>query len=319
MADKNDERAALVGDLTEAELEGLKELDAQLNADADDDVFDPDKVYKGDKATDDEKAAEQKALDQVKADDDAAAKVAELAKADADAAAAAKPETDKPAVEPEPEPEPAPVSTAAPLVVFEAPENAEQQLADIASKKEALYTQLDDGDITGKEMGAALEKLNKEEREIERLVARAEDSRVQEEQRQTNERLGEINVFLKDVGIPHDNTDMRFRTLDAAVKMVASKPEFATATPTAIMKASYAECVKAGLLPEITKQTEKKDPPPKKLDVVPTLAKIPAAESNDTDANQFAWLNRISDPDKREAAYAKLTPAQQEAYLSYGS
>lgn len=312
-------------DLTEAEQEALLELEAQMaDTDADDPLFDPNAVVKdggeqedqGDQEQE-EQEEEQEALtpeqEQAKADEEAATKV----KADEDAAAAAEAAKTK-----EPEPEPA----RAPILLAEAPEDAETKLADIASKKAALGDKFDDGDLTSKEYQAQLDDLNKEERALERAIDKAQIAQDLENQRITNERMVEINTFLKEVEIPHDPKNLRFRVLDAAVRDVANDEANVNLSAREVMQKAYDMCIEEGALVAKTKapaatEGKKPDVPVKQkapINAPPSLANLPASEINNTDDNRFAYLNRIADPDKREAAFSKLSPADQEAYLATG-
>lgn len=305
-------------DLTEAEQEALLELEAQMaDTDADDPLFNPEEVVK-DQGTQEEQEEEQEEEreqeeltpeQQAKADEEAAAK----AQADAEAAAAA-------AKEPEPEP------ARAPILVAEAPEGAEARLAEIPNEKASLAEKFDDGELTSKEYLEELEKLNKEERTLERAIDKAQIAQDMENQRINNERMAEINAFLKEVEIPHDPKNLRFRVLDAAVRDVANDEANVNLSAREVMQKAYDLCIAEGALvakskapaaadDKTTKQPAKQKTP---IQAPPTLASMPSAEITNTEDNRFAYLNRITDPDKREAAFAKLSAADQEAYLATG-
>ncbi|MNL43705.1 hypothetical protein D3C87_1662300 [compost metagenome] len=117
---------------------------------------------------------------------------------------------------------------------------------------------------------------------------------------------------------------MRFRVLDAAVIEVASDEANVNLSATEIMQKAYDLCIEHGAL-----QAKKTDPAPKDdpkpepkkktpINAPPTLANVPASDVTDTEDNRFNYLNRITDPDKREAAFARLSAADQEAYLAAG-
>lgn len=307
-------------DLTEEEQAAMIELEAQMkDTDADDPLFDPSAVVApkvGEQAEEQqeeqEEEEEQEGLtpeEQQTKDDQAAA---DKLKTEEEAAAAAKLEAEKPAPQ-----------RAAPILVAEAPEGAETRLTEIATEKGALADKFDDGDMTSKEYQAELEKLNKEERGLERQIDKAQMARDLENQRITNERMTEIDTFLNEVGIPNDNKNLRFKVLDAAVIEVASDEANVNLSAREVMQKAYDLCVKEGAL-----QAKKVDPAPKDpapaaktktpIKAPPTLASLPASEINNTEDNRFAFLNRITDPDKREAAFNKLTTADQEAYLATG-
>lgn len=306
-------------DLTEEEQAAMAELEAQMaDTDADDPLFDPSAVVKGDGTQEEQeeqqKEEEQEALtpeqEQEKADADAAQKVI-------DDAAAAAAEVEKPKEE---------APARAPILVAEAPEGAETRLTEIATAKAALGDKFDDGDLTSKEYQAELDKLSKEERTLERAIDKAQIAQDLENQRITNERMTEIDTFLKEVEIPHDPKNLRFRVLDAAVRDVANDEANANLSAREVMQKAYDLCIEEGALVAKTKAaatTEAKPAqqpakPKAPINAPPTLAALPASDVNNTEDNRFAYMNRITDPDKREAAFAKLSPADQEAYLATG-
>lgn len=204
---------------------------------------------------------------------------------------------------------------AAPILVAQAPEDAEAQLQQIATDKAALIEKFDDGELTAKEYQAELDKLNKQERAIERAIDKAQIAADMERQRQVNEQEATINGFLNEHGIKRDFADLRFAALDSAVKIVASQAENAELSVREILQKAYSLCVEQGVIAQKTTKAESK-PARKPLQTVPTLARVPAADMTGTDSgSRFAHLDRL-DPVAREAAFAKLSPADQEAYLA---
>lgn len=302
--------------ITDEEQAALAELEQQLNDAADnDEEFNPENVHKEVEQEEEQEQQAAKTPEEEQAEADAQAQAdADKAKTDAAAAEAAKQPEQQPA---EQKPQ------AAPYLVAEAPADAEAKLADIATKKGELATKFDDGEVTTAEYQAELDKLNREERTIERQIDRAQLAAEMEEQRATNERETAINTFLAGVDIPRDPKNLRFQVLDAAVRNVASDEANAELTAPQIMQKAYDLCVEQGVLQAkaSTKQIEAKPqqaPAKKQIEAPPTLARMPAAEATDTGENRFAWLTAIRDPDKHEAAFAKLSAADQEAYLAAG-
>jgi hypothetical protein len=299
--------------LTEEEREAMVELEAQLaDTDADDPLFNPGEVVTAQPGDEEEEEQEEEPAltpeeEQAKVDEEAAAK----AKADEEAAAA---ETAKPKDVEQP-------ATRAPILLAEAPEGAEARLTEIATAKAGLGDKFDDGDLTSKEYQAELDKLSKEERTLERAIDKAQIARDLEDQRVTNERMAEINTFLKEVEIPHDPKNLRFKVLDAAVRDVASDEANASLSARDVMQKAYELCISEGALqPKKTAEPAKVTPAKAKTPIVapPSLANLPASEITSTEDNRFAYLNRITDPDKREAAFNKLSANDQEAYLATG-
>ena len=314
----NENDPALAG-ATDEELAALAELNEQMNGgSADDPEFNPKDVVKGEGEQEQEEEQEEEEQEEEQQDDDQAnadADAQAAAKADADAAAAAE------AAKPQPQPQ------RDPILVAQAPDDAEAKLADIATKKGELAEKFDDGDLTSKEFTAQMDALNKEERAIERAQDKAEIARDLENQRITNERMAEINTFLKEVDIPNDPKNLRFSVLNQAVIVVANGDTEGKLSVREVMEQAYELCVAEGAL-VAKKATAAKDvkadtktdpkPPKKPINAPPSLANLPASDITDTEDNRFAYLNRITDPDRREAAFAKLSVADQEAYLATG-
>lgn len=214
----------------------------------------------------------------------------------------------------------------APIFVAEAPADAEAKLQEIADKKAALVEQFDDGELTAKEYQQQLDALNKEERAIERALDKAQIAADMEHQRQVNEREATINAFLTEHQIKRDPKDLRFVALDAAVRIVASQEENAQLGVREILQKAFDECVSQGLIQSKKPKAEaepKQEKKPvkvrKQIDAPKTLANVPASEISDTSSARFAHINRIKDPEAREAAFMKLSPAEQEAYLQSGA
>lgn len=302
--------------ITEEEQAALAELQEQLSGD-DDEVFDPEKVHQDALQETEQPQAKTPEEEQAEADAKAKADADAAAKADADAAAA------EAANQQEQQPNPAePKTQATPYLVAKAPDDAEAKLADIGTKKADLAKRFDDGDVTTAEYQAELDKLSREERAIERQIDRAEIAAELEEQRAIAERDTAINTFLTNVGIPFDPKNLRFQTLDAAVRIVANDEANANLSYQETMQKAYDLCVKEGTLQAKSKpaqaQAQQQPAPKKPIDAPPTLAHMPAAEATDTGENRFAWLAAIRDPDKHEAAFNKLSAADQEAYLATG-
>lgn len=286
--------------LTDEEREAMEELKAMEAAATDDDPeVDDDELEAADKeAETDEAEGEQ--------DDEAAADDGEGGESDDDTGDADSDDGDRP-------------EAPAPLLVAEAPEDAEERLSKISDEKAKLVEQFDDGELTAKEYQQQLDALNKEERQVELALHKAQIAADMEEQRLANEREAAINAFLKEVDIPRDPTNLRFATLDAAVRLVASDESNADLSAREILQKAYGMCVEQGTLAPKQQEPAKQRTARKAVNAPKTLANMPAADITDTDDNRFAHINRIKDPEAREAAFMRLSPAEQEAYLASGA
>lgn len=325
--------------LTDEEVSALAEMNAQIaGASEDDPVFNIDEVVRKGQTPEDAglmvEKANQEAADAAAAAEAAKDPAAEAAAALAAAEAAKPPATELTAEEKasaeaataaaaleEPAPE---VAASQPVLVAQVPEGTVERLTAIGDEKKAITAKFDDGDLTASEMNAELEALNKEERKLERVIDRAEIATDLENQRITNERTKEITTFLSDVKIPNDPKNLRFQTLNHAVMQVANDPANATLGATAIMKKAHELCVSEGVLPAVVAvktdalAAKPAPTPPKVLNAPPTLASVPASDVVATEENRFVHLNRMN-PDQREAAFSKMSEADQNAYLAAGA
>jgi hypothetical protein len=262
------------------------------------------------KPADAEAAAEAAAGAEDKAAEDAAA--AATAAAAAAAAGAAEPAAADAAAATTEAPQSAPILVAPPL------EDAAAKLAELDTKKEALLTQFDDGDITAREYQKQLDALAKEERSIERAQDRAELAAQMDQQRLQNDWNATCNAFVATHDVYKDNPRL-YKALDAEVRELASKPETAQWTGQQFLdeahknlKTAFGFTEAAGTTPQADKQQRQQ------RDLPPNLAKVPAANVEDTNGGRFAVLDRManSDPVGYEETLAKMSEAERTAYLN---
>lgn len=245
----------------------------------------------------------------------AAEAAATAAEPDADAGAAAG-ATD-PAADPADE-EPAPEAKQQPAPILVAPpaEDAEAKLNEIASKKDAILEQFDNGDITAREYQKELDALAKQERQIERMQDRAELAASMEQQRLQNDWISTCNAFVDSNPIYKDNPRL-YKALDAEVRELASKPESANWSGQKFLDEAHKNLAQAFNLPA-SKATTPKTPQTTRKDLPPNLAKVPAANLEDTSGGRFAVLDRMAntDPLGYEEALARMPAAERDAYLA---
>ncbi|SEH89628.1 hypothetical protein [Paraburkholderia hospita] len=311
--------------LTEAEIEALKEDDGA-----------DDKTTLGDSLNEDgtpkvAAADEGQTETTGKTDDDAAA-------AAAAAEAAGKTEsTNTPAVEAakvDEKPVVAEPAKPLPLLVAEAPANADADLKAISEKKGTLLEQFDNGDITAKEYQSQLDTLNREERTIERAVEKAQTASEMNQQQEKNSWLGQVNDFTTTAHPEYRTSKSRWMALDTFVKEIAGDPANANLSGGEILSKAHA-MVEA----DLGIATAKKDPAPEldpktgkpkvddaagkplkgaKINPPQTLAKVPAADQNEQIDNRWAALDRLAetDPEAQEEALFKMSAADRDAYLA---
>lgn len=208
-----------------------------------------------------------------------------------------------------------------PVYVAEAPEDADTKLKGLADKRAELRKQYDDGDITFDELESARDEITKEEKAIERAQLKAEMAAEMQQQQTVNDWNRDVNSFL-DANPEYRASDVRYQALDMMVRKIGGAPEAAKMTGPQVLAKAHEELQKAFGVTAPAKKDEgngkgEKKPPPK-VDVPPTLGKLPAAESNDTQGGKYAALDRLleTDPLAHEDALMKLSASERESYLA---
>ena len=210
-------------------------------------------------------------------------------------------------------------ATSSPILVVDAPTDADAKLKDIATAKDALIAQFDDGDITAKEYQQQLDALAKQEREIERAVERSALAAEMEQQRLKNEWAATVNAFIEinDVYNPTTNPRM-YRALDQEVRDVAGSPEAKTMTGAQILAKAHENLAQA-----FGFEAKKEAPAGKvrrvpKPDLPPSLDKVPAAETLDVTSGKYGALDRLAstNPLAYEEALMKMSDRERDEYLA---
>lgn len=209
-------------------------------------------------------------------------------------------------------------ATQPPLLVAAAPADADALLAELATQKEDLATQFDDGELSAKDYRAQLDALDKQERKIELDLHTAKIAADMDAQQKRNAFLQEVSAFTKDTA--YTKSTLAWGALDAAVRAVGADPANAALTGRQILEKAHAEMLKDPVLAAAftAQPAAKAEAKPPKTAIPPTLGKVPAAEMEDTGGNRFAGLERLleTDPMAYEKAVGKLSPAELDAFLS---
>lgn len=207
-----------------------------------------------------------------------------------------------------------------PILDVPAMEDAPAKLAEITNKKDALATLFDDGELAAKDYQTQLDALNREEREIERAVERAEIANTMRLQQARNQFLADVEDFTKDT--PYKQSAAAWTALDAAVKMIGQQPESAGLTGKQILAKAHAEVMKDPVFSVAFSKTPGKPAgnKPATDNLPPNLGRMPAAEITDTEGNRFAALEKLreTNPLEYEKQVGKLNPADLEAFLKQG-
>lgn len=215
-----------------------------------------------------------------------------------------------------------------PLLVAEAPTDADAKLSEISDKKATLIEQFDDGDITAKEYQKQLDVLMREERKIELLIHEAELAKKMEAQRQANEWKSTVDGFIADNARYNPQTSPRmYQMLDIEVRAVAQSDEFKDRTDMAsgraILQRAHENLAKefgyeSGKAAEAKPAGKAAAKPAPKPDATPSLHNTPAADANDVTGGKFAVLDRLAstDPIAYEERLMRLSESERESYLS---
>ncbi|PZU71051.1 hypothetical protein [Sphingobium sp.] len=201
------------------------------------------------------------------------------------------------------------------------------KIADLGTKRAALEKQLDDGEITGKEFAAQLDKLNDEKADLSgKLTRQAEQDKAVEEAW-----YGDVRKFL--AKNPEVNANQsRLASFDSVVRRVNGDPENASLSNRQQLKKAHAiwqeemgikPAAKADPAPkpDTGKEGDKpaKPKPKAKPALPPTLHNLPAADIEVGDDGKYSYLDSLLEKGmtiEYEDALAKLPEAEQQDYLS---
>lgn len=237
-------------------------------------------------------------------------KAAEAAQALLDAAAEADATVDAPRVQP------------VPLIRAEVPADIEAQKTAIETQRDEIAQKFEDGDMTAREFQAENRKLDKQDNDLDWLVRKAELS-AETTQAQTEATwYKSTSDFLADHPEIMKN-ELVYNAFDAVVrKITGDKANHGLSDRKQLEKAhaEWAEALGITVDPAAKPAADKKPAVAAKAkrDLPPNLGTVPAATASETDDGKYAALDRLieTDPLAYEAALAKMTPAESDAYLA---
>lgn len=208
-----------------------------------------------------------------------------------------------------------PPRPAAALPRWEPPENAKAQLEQIEKDKDALSEKFDNGELTGTEFRQQLAALDKQEREIDWKLRKAElarESRAEAFTQAAGAFVGQHTQYKP--GTPG------YRALDAEVRALQTQAMQDGGDPLdpGLIAQAHANIEAAfGRTPAPKPAASKTDGAAagKRPAPPPTLGDLPAADATEaTDGGEFAFIDRLTGT-AYEEAMAKLTPDQRDRYL----
>ena len=203
----------------------------------------------------------------------------------------------------------------------------------IKDKRTEIMDAYDEGDMTRAEMEAALSTLISEAATIRSDLAQQERTAAltaRQQQKVVEAWYGSVNSYHEK--FPDLNSEAHINGWDKALKEVNSDPELLRLPADDRLRIAHENyAIRAAALGRPIpgpKGAAKPAVPPKeeKLEVKPsserppgppTLAGFPASDSNEANDGRFATLDRLieTDPSAAEAAIARLSPAERDAYL----
>lgn len=212
----------------------------------------------------------------------------------------------------------------APLLVAEAPADADAKLREISEKKNTLMQQVDDGDITVREYQTQLDALSKEERTIERAVEKAQLAAEMNQQLAVNTWMQQVQDFTTNEHPEYSKSRARWTALDMFVKEIGQKPENANLPGAKILEMAHARVLEdlgeapASAKPAADASGKKAGQPLKGSQAKPpkTLAAAPAAQPNETGDGRWAELDALleTNPDAHEERLMRMSEAELDAY-----
>lgn len=207
--------------------------------------------------------------------------------------------------------------------VSKLPDDFGDKVKAVDSGKAELATKLNEGDIDMVEYHAELDKLNKQERELERTKDRVESNEQRRYETWTN-----IHVigYMKQHS-EYSNNEMLTGLLDQEVRKLQASGKFDSDTDPQILIEAHKKISTAfpGTFkePDPKAKTGKTNEPgkPTPRNTAPSLAKVPASNVDEPGEGEFSSLDRLLETDSLawERACERLSrsdPAKYEQYLA---
>lgn len=209
-------------------------------------------------------------------------------------------------------------SNAPALIKSELPDDLDAKLADIDKREDELSEKFEDGELTTAEYRAELRKLTGERGEIEKAQLKhslAEDFNQAQLEANWNRDCEQFLAKHPEVKA----SQLRMDAFDTVVRKITAETMTAGKAPgmTDLQKA-YSEWSEQLGIQSAKPAAKGARQGKQSRELPPTLANVPAAEMQDTADGKWAQLDRLMDTDPLayEAALAKMSEADQDAYLA---
>lgn len=205
----------------------------------------------------------------------------------------------------------------APLLSPDLPDDIEEQMAAIKQERAELRRKYDDGELTLDEYEEQKDALDDRRLDLREQMSRAKIAQEMQERQAQQAWLDTVNDFL-DANPEYRENELRYNALDAAVKKVAAEDQSLSGRE--IMARAHQMVLDAFGLTKSDEGKAEQQPrrQKRKVDVPPTLGKVPAAEGTEVQDGKWSRLDRLmeTDPERYESEMAKMSDADREAYLA---
>lgn len=205
-----------------------------------------------------------------------------------------------------------------------APDNADELMSQLAQEEEALAQKFDDGDITAREYRDSINKLNDQRDEIKWATREADLAGKMQRQAEENAWHRDVKEFMTTTAANVTKSEAAMVAFDNVVKKVTADPANVNLSNRAQLEKAFKlyndeMAATFGVQPPAQAKAPAPAPAPKtQRTIPPTLARVPAAESENIDGGKFAALDRLAamDPAGYEAAVAKMSEAERAQFES---
>lgn len=297
--------------LTPGERAALEEEDGnETDADAED-IADNDDGGDNDAAGSDDGNADEDG-EEGKAEDDDPASDGESQEADNKSEEDGQEESDQAREEVQRE-------NVSPLLNADLPQDIEEQFNNIQTSKDDLVTKFDDGDLTAREYQSELEKLNRNERQLEQKVFKSQIAKEMKQNAKVASWREEVESFLQSNPQYAPGT-VRYNALDTEVRRIGSDPANENMKDAEILKMAH-ERIESELGSPSKRDENEGDNKSRqqrdKPDIPPSLGNLPASEQTETSNSKFKALDKLFeiDPIRHEHEMSKLSEEEQDRYL----
>ena len=198
---------------------------------------------------------------------------------------------------------------------------AKTRMEEIEAERDRLARDFDDGEMTAVEYREANAKLEREHRDLEWTLRKAELSQEMSAQAAEAAWYSEVGAFLNEHKTVLKPGSLVLQAFDIAVRQVTGDQANDSLSNRQKLEKAYdalrADMGLAAAPKPAAQPAPKPAPKPAMRDLPPNLKNVPAADLESTDNGTFAVLDRLleTDPLAYEDRLSKMSESEVEAYL----